>query len=116
MRDRSWRLSTDYWLLPKGRSLIGRAAVSKAAGWGFDSLRPCLSGLTVSSMGQPQGQEGGDGGNRRGLRSGGGPGLAPAPFFRTGQAMAVAVKNSPEVASPGLLDRMAVASLAGTVY
>jgi preprotein translocase SecE subunit len=30
--------------------------------------------------------------------------------------MAVAVKNTPEVASPGLLDRMAVASLAGTVY
>ena len=30
--------------------------------------------------------------------------------------MAVAVKNSPEVAPPGLLDRMAVASLAGTVY
>ncbi len=30
--------------------------------------------------------------------------------------MAVAVKNTPEVASPGLLDRLAVASLAGTVY
>lgn len=30
--------------------------------------------------------------------------------------MAVAVKNTPEIASPGLLDRMAVASLAGTVY
>jgi preprotein translocase SecE subunit len=30
--------------------------------------------------------------------------------------MAVAVKNTPEVAPPGLLDRMAVASLAGTVY
>jgi preprotein translocase SecE subunit len=30
--------------------------------------------------------------------------------------MAVAVKNTPEVASPGLLDRLPVASLAGTVY
>jgi preprotein translocase SecE subunit len=30
--------------------------------------------------------------------------------------MAVAVKNTPEIASHGLLDRMAVASLAGTVY
>ncbi len=30
--------------------------------------------------------------------------------------MAVAVKNTPEVASAGLLDRMAVASLAGTAY
>src|SRR5690242_15888419 len=30
--------------------------------------------------------------------------------------MAVAVKNTPELASHGLLDRLAVASLAGTVY
>jgi preprotein translocase SecE subunit len=30
--------------------------------------------------------------------------------------MAVAIKNTPELASPGLLDRMAVASLAGTAY
>jgi preprotein translocase SecE subunit len=30
--------------------------------------------------------------------------------------MAVAVKNTPEIASHGLLDRLAVASLAGTVY
>ena len=30
--------------------------------------------------------------------------------------MAVAVKNTPEVASAGLLDRMAVTSLAGTAY
>ena len=26
----------------KGRSSIGRAAVSKTASWGFESLRPCL--------------------------------------------------------------------------
>ncbi len=27
----------------KGRSSIGRAAVSKTASWGFESLRPCFN-------------------------------------------------------------------------
>ena len=30
-----------------GRSSTGRAADSKSAGWGFDSLRPCLSTSVV---------------------------------------------------------------------
>jgi hypothetical protein len=31
----------------QGSSSIGRAAVSKTAGWGFDSLLPCQASLNV---------------------------------------------------------------------
>lgn len=42
----------------KGRSSIGRAAVSKTASWGFESLRPCLVKRVLKSCHAKESQVG----------------------------------------------------------
>src|SRR5829696_695050 len=81
----------------KGCSSTGRAAVSKAAGWGFDSLRPCFGPLGCQRPGP------------------GRPVRVPPEL--EGLTMAV-VEKKPETraAAGGTFDRLAFASLAGLVY
>ena len=42
--------SVEGWLGPKGTSSIGRAAVSKTAGWGFKSLVPCKGASRAAGL------------------------------------------------------------------